>query len=121
MMILISISMILSFILQGFISNYIGTLFNNLSLFYTIYILINLLIVKQYFENETKYLYLIIIVGVMTDLVYSNVLLTNLFIFTIICQFSKKFHAIFPYNALTLSISNILSIWLYHILSFLIL
>ena len=121
-MIIVSIiTLLISSLLQGMVSNYIGYSFNKLSWLITIYPLINILILTPYFENKGKHIILIIIFGLLTDIVYGNTLILNTSIF-LACYFvSKSFHTFLPYNLLTINISNILNIFLYHIINFLLL
>ena len=118
MMILSNILLIISFLLQGLVSNFIGV---NSSIFYTIYVLISLLIIYPHFENKKKYLILLFIFGLLMDLVYTNTTLLNVSLFFIIYYFSRMFHFFLPYNLLTINISNILSVFIYNIITFLML
>lgn len=119
-MILISIIILLiSFFIQGLTSNYLGYTYGDLSIFFTIYILIALLIVNPYFENKKKYFIILIIFGLLTDIVYSNTFILNTCLFIVSYYLSKMFHFFFPYNWVTISISNLLCIFAYHIISFL--
>lgn len=118
MMILSIILLIISFLLQGLVSNFIGV---NSSIFYTIYVLISLLIIYPHFENKNKYLILLFIFGLLMDLVYTNTTLLNVSLFFIIYYFSRMFHFFLPYNLLTINISNILSVFIYNIITFLML
>lgn len=118
MMILSIILLIISTLTQGIVSNYIGYTYSDLSIFSTIYVLITLLVISPYFENKKKYLLLVIVFGIIVDIAYTNTLLLNTCLFIVAYLFSKVFHFFFPYNGLTLSISNILSIFIYHIISF---
>ena len=118
MMILSIILLIISFLLQGLVSNFIGV---NSSIFYTIYVLISLLIIYPHFENKKKYLILLFIFGLLMDLVYTNKTLLNVSLFFIIYYFSRMFHFFLPYNLLTINISNILSVFIYNIITFLML
>ena len=118
MMLLSIITLILSVIIQSITSNYIGYIYSNLSIFSTIYVLVSLLILKPYFENKKKYILLLIIFGLLTDLLYTNTTIFNTTLF-IVCYFiSKTFHFIFPYNWLTVSVSNLICISFYHIITF---
>ena len=121
MLIVSIITVIISAIIQGIMSNYLGYTYTDLSLFSTIYVLIALLIIKPYFENEKKYLAILIIFGIIVDIVYTNTFILNTCVFVVVYYFSKAFHFLFPYNLFTINISNLLSIFLYHIISFLIL
>lgn len=119
MMLLSIVVVMLSCLIQGVISNYIGYTYVDLSLFSTIYILISLLIIRPHFENKKKYLILLIIFGLIMDIVYTNTFILNTCLFIIIYYFSKAFHFFFPYNLFTMNISTLLSIFIYHIISFL--
>ncbi len=119
MMLLSIITLLFSFLLQGIISNYLGYHLNHLSWFTTIYPLINLLILVPYFENNTKKMVIILIVGLLMDMVYANTGFLNLFLFVVTYYFSKSFHFFFPYNLLTINVSNVLAILLYHFVTFL--
>ena len=119
MIILSIITLIISFLMQGITSNYIGYHPSNLSWFLTIYPLITLLILTPHFEDNKKILILVIIFGLLTDIVYTNTPVLNTCIFIAVYNISKYFHFIFPYNLLTINISNLLSIFTYHIISFL--
>lgn len=121
MMLISILTLLFSFLLQGLASNYQGYTIDNLSWFITIYPLINLLILIPYFEESKKIITLVIIFGILTDFVYTNTLILNACLFIIIYYISKKFHFYFPYNLLTINISNIISITIYHTLSFIIL
>lgn len=119
MIILSIITTIISLLIQGTVSNYIGYTYENLSVFSTIYVLISLLVVKPHFENEKKYLILLISFGLMIDITYTSTFLLNTCLFIIVYYFTKAFHFFFPYNLFTINASNLLSIFLYHIISFL--
>jgi hypothetical protein len=118
MMLISTVILILSTFIQGTISNYLGYNYNNLTLFYTIYVLIALLILNPYFENKKKYFTLLIVFGLITDIAYTNTFLLNTCLFIICYYLSKIFHFFFPYNWLTISLSNLLSISVYHIISY---
>ncbi len=119
-MIIVSIiTLIFSYLVQGIISNYLGYTYANLSIFSTIYVLISLLVIRPYFENEKKYLLLLIIFGLLMDITYTSTFILNICFFITVYYFSKAFHFFFPYNFFTINISSLLSIFIYHILSFL--
>ena len=115
------ILLLLSTFIQGTTSNYLGYTYNNLSIFSTIYVLIALLILNPYFENKKKYFTLLIIFSLIIDIAYTNTLFLNTFIFLICYYISKMFHFFFPYNWITISISNLLCITTYHTITFLLL
>ncbi len=118
MMLLSIITLIISFLLQGISSNYLGFSLEHMSWLLTIYPLVNLLILVPYFENKKKYFTLMIIFGIIIDITYTNTIILNTSVFILAYYFSKFFHFFFPYNLFTINISNILSIFLYHITCF---
>lgn len=118
MMILSVVILLISTFIQGVASNYLGYTYNTLSIFSTIYVLIALLILNPYFENKRKYFTLLIIFGLIIDIAYTNTFILNTCIFIACYYVSKVFHFFLPYNIITINISNLLSIYTYHIISF---
>lgn len=119
MMLTSIITLLISTFIQVTISNYLGYTYNNLSIFSTIYILIAILILRPYFENKKKYFTLLIIFSLIIDITYTNTLFLNTFLFIICYYISKIFHSFFPYNWLTISVSNLICITIYHTLTYL--
>ena len=119
MMIISIILLIISFIVQGVISNVIGYTQENITIFYTIYPLLTLLTIYPYFENKNKFLLILIIFGLLTDLVYSNTLIFNTCLFYAIYKIHQTFHFFFPYNLFTISISSLIGVYIYHVTTFL--
>jgi len=120
-MIIIIIYMILSFLLDGLISNYISINIVDPSYLRTIYSVVALVIIYNYFDNEGKYLKILLILGILFDIVYTNTFLLNIFLFIIIYLFIKEINIYIPNNLLTINLKSLLSIIIYHSLSFLIL
>ena len=118
MMILSVITVIVSFLIQGIMSNCLGYHFQSLSIFLTVYPLIAILVLVPYFENHTKRYFFLFIVGLIIDVVYTHTFILNACLFIGIYFFSSFFHFYFPYNLLTINISNLLSIFIYHIFTF---
>ena len=110
---------IISYLIQGTISNYVGYTYNSLSWVTTLYVLIALLILKPYYENEKKYFALLIITGFLVGISYTNAVFLNIILFIISYYITKFFHFYLPFNYLTINISTLLGIFSYHILSFL--
>ena len=121
MMVLTIITLLISFLLQGIMSNLLNYNINNPSWFITVYTLITLLILAPYFENTKKRILIIIIVGLLIDMVYTNTGIISIFTFIATYYFSKLFHFFFPYNLLTINISNLICIFIYNILTFILL
>ena len=120
-MIYIIIHVIISFLLDGLLSNHIDTNIINPSYFLTIYTLVSLTIIYNYFENDKKYLYILIIVGILFDIVYTNTLLLNVFIFLVIYLFIKSINYYIPNNLFTINIKSLIAITIYHILTYILL
>lgn len=112
---------IISFFLDGIISNYVSINIINPSYLRTIYSVISLVIIYQYFSNDSKYLSILIITGLFFDIVYTNTFLLNIVIFIVIYLVLKKIDYIIPNNLLTINIKSIICISIYHILSYIIL
>lgn len=117
-MIIIIIYILISFLLDGLMSNYICMNIISPSYFNTIYSVISLVLIYNYFENERLYLRIIIVLAILFDIVYTNTLLLNVFIFMII-YFSIKFlNEYIPNNIFTINIKSFFAICMYHTLSF---
>ena len=120
-MIVIIIYTIISFLLDGLISNFTSINIASPSYFRTIYSLVSLVIVYNYFDNDNKFLKILIILGILFDIVYTNTFILNIFIFTIVYFIIKKLNIYIPNNLITINIKSLLAIITYHTLSYLIL
>ncbi len=119
-MMLVSVtSLIISFMLQGLMSNFFVFSLNNISIFNAIFLLINFAVLFPFFENDKKMLSLIIIFGLLFDITYSNTLLLSTCIFVLIFYLNKAFNFLFPSNILTVNIFSIISMIIYHSFTFL--
>ena len=72
-MIISIIYLVLSFILDNFMSNIFPSTLTNISYFTTIYIIISFVIIYPYFNNEKKYYILLIIFGLLFDILYTGI------------------------------------------------
>ena len=113
MMILSIIAILFSFLIQGFFSNYMGYHLNYLSWFITIYPLVSTLVLMPYFDNNVKKIVFLLIVGLLIDMVYTHTFIFNACLFLVIYSLSFLFHFYFPYNLLTINISNLFCVFLY--------
>ncbi len=120
-MIILIIHLVISFILDGLLSNYISTNIINPSYFRTIYSVISLVVIFSYFDEHKKYLYILLILGSLFDIVYTNTFLLNIVIFFIIYLIINILNNYIPNNILTINLKSLLAILTYHLLSFLIL
>ena len=120
-MIVSIIYLVLSFILDGFMSNIFSSTLTDISYFTTIYIIISLVIIYPYFGNERKYYFLAIVFGLLFDILYTGTFVFNLVLFMVIGIVIKLLNNIFPFNVFTINVISVIAISSYHILSFIIL
>ena len=119
-MIIVSvISLLFSLFLQGLVSNFQSYTMHGLSIFSAVYMLLTLVVLQPYFENDKKFLILIIIFGVLLDITYSNTFILCTCIFLAIFYLNKLLNFFFPYNLFTVNLFAVLSMVSYHILTFL--
>jgi len=120
-MIIAIIYVTLSFILDGLISNYVSINLVNPSYLRTIYTVISLIVIYHYFENEKKYLSILLILGIFFDIVYTNTFCLNIFIFFIIYLIINHLNYLIDNNLFTINIKGIISIIIYHVLTYILL
>ena len=114
-MIIIIVYTIISFLLDALTSNLINTTLNNPSIFNTIYSVICLVIIYNYFDNDNKYLKVLLILGILFDIVYTGTILLNIIIFLVIYIIIRIINDYITNN------KSLLAIAIYHIMSYLIL
>ncbi len=119
-MIIVSIYLILSFLLEGISSLYISYNLINPSIFMTLYVVVGLVVIYPYFINKKKYIYLVIIFGVLFDIIYTNTLLINLVIFILIYLFNRLLDEVLPDNIFIINIKSYLAVILYYTLTYVI-
>lgn len=120
-MIIMVIYTVISFLLDSLLSNYINTSLIDPSYLRTIYSVISLVIIFNYFENKTKYLVITIILGILFDIVYTNTFLLNIVIFYLIYIVLNILDYYISNNLFTINLKSLIAITIYHILSYLIL
>lgn len=118
MIIVCIVSLFISLLIQGLMSNFFGYTLDNLSIFSAVYVLINLVVIQQYFEDNKKNLIVVVIFGLLVDLVYNNTVLLSTCIFFVIYYLNKTFSLIFPYNLFTINIFSLVSMVVYHVITF---
>ena len=77
------------------------------------------MVLQPYFESDKKFLILILIFGMLLDITYSNTFILCTCIFVAIFYFNKLLNFFFPYNLFTVNLFSILSMIIYHVLTFL--
>lgn len=120
-MIIVSIYLILSFLFDGISSLYISYNLISPSIFMTLYTVVSLVVIYPYFENKKRYLYILLIMGILFDLVYTNTVLINVVIFVLIYLFNKLLDEVFPNNIFLINIKSYLAVILYYTLTYIIL
>ena len=120
-MIISIIYLVLSFILDNFMSNIFPSTLTNISYFTTIYIIISFVVLYPYFNNEKKYYILLIIFGLLFDVLYTGTFIFNMVLFIVIGIVIKLLNNLFPENIITTNVISIISIIVYHVISFIIL
>ena len=71
-MIISIIYLVISFLLEGIMSNIFPSTLSNISYFTTIYIIISFAIIYPYFDNDKKFFILIFIFGILFDILYTD-------------------------------------------------
>lgn len=112
---------IISFILDSLISNLIPFNLVAPSYFKTIYSIVSLVIIYNYFDNKKKYLSILVILGLFFDIVYTNTFILNIVVFLIIYIILSSLDYIIPTNIVTINLKSIVCISSYHILTYIIL
>ncbi len=120
-MLLLFIYVLFSFFIEGFMSNIFASTLTDISYFTTIYTIISIAVVYSYFYNKKKYFILVFIFGFLFDVLYTSTFLVNICIFLVIGFVIYVLNNILSDNVFIINIISMISIILYHILSFVIL
>ena len=120
-MIIAVIYVIISFLLDSLMSNILPFNLVDPSWFKTIYSVISLVILYNYFDNQKKYLSILIVLGIFFDIVYTNTFIVNIIVFLIIYFILSQLDYIITTNIFTINLKSITCISLYHILTYIIL
>lgn len=115
------IYVILSFFIDGIMSSITSFSLVNPGYFRTIYSIISLIVIYNYFDNKKKYLWIMLVVGILFDIVYTNTFIVNIVILFVIYIVLVNLDYVIPTNIITINIKSIVCICLYHILTYIIL
>ena len=116
------IILIISIILDGLLTNFLPFLVNDLSIFTPLLTLVSIFIIYPFYrKHEKKYFITIFIVGIIYDLLYTNLLFFNGILFLIIGLISKFINKNYELTPLRLIIYVIIIIFFYESLTGLIL
>lgn len=109
-----SIILLISIILDGVLTNYLPYLVNDLSIFTPLLTVVSIFIIYPLNrKKETKFFILIFIVGMIYDLLYTNLLFLNGLLFVLIALISKLIYKNFETSYFKLIIYTILIITAY--------
>lgn len=111
---LTSIILLISIILDGILTNYLPYLVNDLSLFTPLLTVVSIFILYPLNrKKETKFFILMFIVGIIYDLLYTNLLFLNGLLFVLIAFISKIIYKNFETSYFKLIIYTIFIIVIY--------
>lgn len=111
---LTSIILIVSILLDGVLTNFLPYLVNDLSIFTPLLTVVSIFIIYPLNrKKETKFFILIFIVGIIYDLLYTNLLFLNGLFFVLIALLSKVIYKNFETSYFKLIIYTILIIIVY--------
>ena len=102
-------------------SNIVSFNINSLSIFSSFFVLVNFVVLQEYYADDKKFIIMLIIMGLFIDIVYNGTALVSSFIFVLIFYINKGLNYFLPYNLLTVNLFSIFSIIVYNIITFLIL
>lgn len=115
------IIVIISFILDGILSNFLPYVTNDLSLFTPAFTLVSLFLVSSFYHHKEKNYYILyFIAGLCYDLFYTNLLFFNGFMFLVMGIITVRIHKYFEVDFFKLIIYIPLIIAIYESLSALI-
>ena len=120
-MIIAVIYVIISFLLDGIMSNILPFNLVDPSCFKTIYSVISLVIIYNYFDNQKKYLSILIVLGIFFDIVYTNTFILNIIVFLVIYIVLSNLDYVITTNIFTINLKSLVCIFTYHIITYIIL
>ena len=111
------IIVIISFLLDGILSNFLPFMMNDLSFFTPFFTLISIIIIYPFFDKEERKYYILVgIVGFLYDLFYTNLLFANTIFFLLIAFIISYIYKKIQVNLLTNLFLIILTLLLYHLI-----
>ncbi len=121
-MIISLIIVIISLLLDGILSNFLPYLYTNLSIFTPLFTLVSIFMIYPFFKKKEKtYFILIFIVGIIYDLLYTNLLFFNGVLFITIGLLIKYIYKTYEITPLRLILYVIILITSYELLTSLVL
>lgn len=112
-MIVVLITVIVSFFLESIVSNFVGI---DSKVLVPLFTLVSLIIIYPYFNSNNKdYFKTCIVIGLFYDFVYTDTFILNAMAFLTIGYFITKYNYLFSTNSVNLCIMIPLSVTLYRI------
>jgi len=112
------ITILISLILDGVLTNYLPYLVNDLSLLTPLLTIVSIFLVYPFYrKKEKKYYITSFIIGMFYDLLYTNLLFFNAILFLIIALITKYIYKNFEISYLKIILYLIVIISLYEILT----
>lgn len=118
-MIISSIIIIISLILDGLLSNFLPFMVGNLSIFTPLFTVVSIIIIYPFFRKreKNKYLITLAMTGLIYDLLYTNLLFLNMIVFVILGFCTMLSHKYLDTNFIMILIKTIALIILYQALT----
>jgi len=115
------IIIIITLLLDGILTNILPYTVNNLSIFTPMFtILLPIIIYPFYIKEEKKYLITLIIIGIIYDLFYTNLLFYDAIVLFIFGLIMIKLYKNIGYNYIKVLIYTLLGIILYELFNYLV-
>ena len=106
---------LISFLLDGVLSNYLPYMLGDLSLFTPYFTLVIIIAIYPFFIKKTKDYYIIVgITGFLYDLFYTNLLFANTIFFLLVAYIISFLYKKMALNLVTNIFLVILSLFIYH-------
>lgn len=115
---MIILVILISFLLEGILSN----LLSDISFLIPLFTIISLIILYPYFNGDKKnFLFASLILGIIYDIVYTNCIFTNAFTFVIISILIILIYNYITVNTTNISLINTILLLVYQIINYFIL
>lgn len=113
------ITLIVSFLLDGIVSNFVSL---NTNFFNPLFSLVAIILVYPFFnKNDNNYLKIVSIMGLFYDFVYTDMMVLNLALFFVLGLLIKYFYSVFTENIINNVIWLVIIIVFYRLIAYLIL
>lgn len=108
------IILIISFILDGVLTNFLPFGVENISLFTPLLTIVALVVIYNFFyHKEKKYYILSFIIGILYDLFYTNLLFLDGLLFLLIAFVITKIYKVVGFNYMWIALDILISIIIY--------